>query len=736
MGKYIIIIVTLLCSVNLAANHLITNEESKKLTIYWDASFSQKDKNIAKEFQFLEAFFKVYPNTTVNLVVVNSKALANENVEIKSADWSTLKQKINTIQYDGTLDLSLVNTKVKADFLFFFTDGKSYFGELERNLYSPKIYTISSTPDINKKFLHETSFFSLGYHIDLQQMDADSGVKAIKENKRMIRLEFVTNENTNSQKKYIEGIVTDGTDVLPNVNIVVEGKNRGTITDQNGGYKITVDPGDVLIFSSADKEKVTAKISPEDNFVDIKMTDNVNNLDAVIIKSKVEKEREKVYVGLRKEDKNALGYSVQSTDVDDPINLGQALAGKFAGVKILDQSNLNNIRIRTQKTILGDSEPQVYIDDVPVGDQLDLRLLDSYNIKSVRVLKGFAATNLYGSVGVNGIILITTKGGKRITDDYKEDKSKEEKIPTKVFTAPLIVSNAPISNFVTLFKKESDYDKAYEVYLRMRDFNKDNVTFFVECADYFFDNNQQDKGILILSNLIELFPNNTSVLKILAFNLEKRELFDHARKTYQRIVDVSPLMSQAYLDLANNYASEKQYQKSVDLFKKITKNKISEIESFRGLKSQIENDFKHLLSKRNQKWRTNHIDQKYFTLPKYDLRVVTEWSHPIVEFEMQYIDPKKQYAVLSHTMEKDKETINRELASKYTSDEYIITNTDKGDWYLNIKLPNNYKPNIKAPKFLKVKLYTKFGTPQEKLQTHLINIDRIVKNRIFTSFKL
>ncbi|WP_298540023.1 carboxypeptidase-like regulatory domain-containing protein [uncultured Aquimarina sp.] len=747
MGKYILIIVTLLCSVNLTGKNRIT-EESKNVAIYWDASLSQKDKNSSIEFEFLDIFFKEYPNTKVKLVIANSKLLTDESVEIKSSDWSSLKQKLSDVHYDGTLDLGLINTKVTADFLLFFTDGQGYFGNFKKDLYSPRIFTISSTPKINKKFLYETSFYSLGYHINLKELDANSGVKAIKENKKMVRLEFVTNENTNSQKKYIEGVVMDDTNVLSGINILVQGKNRGTITDKNGAYKIAVEPGDVLVFSSANKEKVIAEVSPEDNFIDINMNDKVTNLDAAIVKSKVREERKMVDVGMRKVDEKSVGYAVQTVEIDDQINLGQAIAGKFTGVQLSSRNSLNDILIRTRKTFLGSSQPAIYIDGIPTagappngfGDTPDILkgadLLNSYDVESVKVLKGLAATNLYGTYGINGVILITTKSGKRLSGRNKEKQPKDNNIPVKMFTSPLLVSDAPESNFITLFKKESDYNKAYEVYLNMREFHKDNVTFFVECADYFFDNNQNDKGVQILSNLIELFPNNTSVLKVLAFNLEKRELFDHAQKVYQRIIEVSPLQSQIYLDLANSYSNEKQYQKSVDLFKKIANNKVKAIESFNGLQNQIDNDFKHLLSKRNQKWRVKNIDQKFFMLPKYDVRVVTEWSHPVVEFEMQYINPKKQYVALSHTMEKDKKTINHELTNKYTSDEYIIANTEKGEWYLNIKLPNDYTPNIKEPKFLKIKLYTNFGSAEEKLQTHIINIDRITQNRIFTSFKL
>ncbi|GAA4274752.1 TonB-dependent receptor plug domain-containing protein [Aquimarina gracilis] len=750
MKRYLTVLFCLFLVNLIIAN---TSNIPEKIAIYWDASLSQKDKDTNKEFEFLDAFFKKHPNVDSKLLVFNTKMLVNETVSIRSSDWSLVKEKLKAIKYEGTLDYSLINTKIDEKLLLLFTDGQGYFGKYKRNLYGPKIITISSAKKIDKKFLHETSFYSLGYHVNLYESKVSEALQAIENDTRLPKLEFVTTGTNTTNKNYIQGVVTSQTDVLSNVNVLVEGKNRGTITDESGRYKIAAQSGDVLVFSSVNKKQAVVVVENNEEFIDVVLTDKVNELEPAILKSKAKDKRQMIEIDGRLVNKDAIGYSIQSIGTDeispDEVDLGQAMAGKISGVQMGTNQDPGQMVIRGMSSYLLTNHPTIIIDGTPlprsdlgvvaIGQpkfgKADYDFIDPNIIKSITVLKGLAATNRYGQLGNKGVVIIKTKLGNFGSFSSTEEESKDPAdVEYETFKRPLVVAKNRKSEYATMLQQKTNFDEAYAAYLNMRDFNIDNVSFFVECADYFFDNDQKEKGIQILSNLIELFPDNTSVLKILAFNLEKRGMFDLSGKVYNRIITLSPSQSQAYLDLANNYFQEQKFPESLKLFKKITRNKVSKISTFNGLRPQIENDFKSILSHRNQQWNVRNIDSYFFMLPKYDLRVVTEWSHPAVEFEMQYINPKKQYFTLSHTKEKNEKTINQELKEGFTSEEYILSNIDEGEWFMNIKVPKGYKPDVKNPKFLKVKVFTNFGSSEQKVQTHLINLDRISSEKIFCSF--
>lgn len=219
----------------------------------------------------------------------------------------------------------------------------------------------------------------------------------------------VTGKVTDDKGKPIEGAA------------VVEKKSKGgTATDANGVFKLTVKPGAILVISGTGFEKREVAATEAGN-VSLKTADE--NLSEVVVTA----------LGIKRE-KKALGYAVSSVGKKDlelrpEGDLARVLSGKAPGVNIGATSGLSgsgtNIVIRGVNTISGNSQPLFVVDGVPFdgstntqsnfvyGNQSPSRFLDldPNNIESVDVLKGLSATTMYGELGRNGVILVTTKNG-------------------------------------------------------------------------------------------------------------------------------------------------------------------------------------------------------------------------------------------------------------------------------------------------------------------------------------
>ena len=230
---------------------------------------------------------------------------------------------------------------------------------------------------------------------------------------------------TFAQEKTISGTVSDENGLpLPGVNIIVKGTTNGTQTDFDGNYSITASTGDVLSYSFVGYTKKEMTIGASNN-ISFSMTPDVTAIDEVVITT----------LGIKKEEK-AIGYSAQSitsenlTEVRD-ANIINSLSGKIAGVNITNSSGAvgssSRIVIRGITTISGDTQPLVVVDGV-VMDNRDysssnssggnsvpngLADLNQDDIESISVLKGGAATSLYGMRGSNGVLLVTTKSGRK-----------------------------------------------------------------------------------------------------------------------------------------------------------------------------------------------------------------------------------------------------------------------------------------------------------------------------------
>ncbi|WP_067029254.1 SusC/RagA family TonB-linked outer membrane protein [Allomuricauda sp. CP2A] len=232
-----------------------------------------------------------------------------------------------------------------------------------------------------------------------------------------------------AQDKTITGTVTDSDGLpLPGVNIVVEGTTNGTQTDFDGNYSISASQGQTLQFTYIG-QRATSRTVGAGSVINVQMEEDTQALEEVVVTA----------LGIKRE-KQALGYAVaevSSEQLEEKAegDLGRVLMGKASGVNITQQSGLSgsgtNIIIRGFNSFSQSNQPLFIVDGVPFngdtnssgrqgsrqdfinGNNGSSRFLDldPNSIESVNVLKGLAASTLYGSLGRNGVILITTKAG-------------------------------------------------------------------------------------------------------------------------------------------------------------------------------------------------------------------------------------------------------------------------------------------------------------------------------------
>lgn len=242
-------------------------------------------------------------------------------------------------------------------------------------------------------------------------------------------LGFITIVSVTAQSHIITGRVTaeNEPDGIPGVNVRVEGTMVGTITDIDGSYSIEVPEGSsTLTFSFVG---FATQNIPIDNrtAIDVVLEPDVRELSEVVITA----------LGVER-NRNELAYSAQEVDGEQITrtrseNFVSSLSGKIAGLDIRSNNTLGgstNVIIRGYSSITGNNQALFVIDGVPVsnantntsGQQRGgvgtdfgnaAADLNPDNIESVNVLKGAAATALYGSRAANGVIMITTKKGQK-----------------------------------------------------------------------------------------------------------------------------------------------------------------------------------------------------------------------------------------------------------------------------------------------------------------------------------
>ncbi len=209
-----------------------------------------------------------------------------------------------------------------------------------------------------------------------------------------------------SQSISIKGIISDANSglPLPGASIILQNTLKGTTTDFDGNFEILdLKSGDVLEFSYVGYESKTFVVNTSES-ITIQLVESLNNLQEVVMVG---------YSSKKAKDITGSVSVVNTKTIEDlkPIKIEQALQGTTPGVTVTNGSGAPgsgfNIRIRGISSN-GENGPLVLID----GYQGSIDLINPNDVESITILKDAQAA-VYGAVGANGVILVTTKQGKR-----------------------------------------------------------------------------------------------------------------------------------------------------------------------------------------------------------------------------------------------------------------------------------------------------------------------------------
>ncbi len=212
-------------------------------------------------------------------------------------------------------------------------------------------------------------------------------------------------------EKPVSGKITDASGIpLPGVTVVIKGTTHGTVTDEDGKFSLkSVPENATLVFSFVGMKTQEIQAADKSTFNVVMKADAIGIEEVVAIG----------YGTMTKKELTASVSSIQSGDLVDrttAFNIMESMAGKVAGVRNVSFSGkpggASSLRIRGMGSINANSDP-IYVLDGVVG--VDPQIINSENIESIDILKDAAATAMYGAKGSNGVVIITTKSGKKGT---------------------------------------------------------------------------------------------------------------------------------------------------------------------------------------------------------------------------------------------------------------------------------------------------------------------------------
>jgi TonB-linked SusC/RagA family outer membrane protein len=269
--------------------------------------------------------------------------------------------------------------------------------------------------------------------------------------------------SASGQQRSVSGNVTDpGGEPLPGVTVMVKGTSNGTVTDADGNYSLSNVPDNaILVFSFVGFEAQEVPVANQQT-LNIVLKESTLAISEVIVTG--------VASGTPKQ---KLGFSIEKISSDKllkvpAIDAASALQGKVAGLRITKTSGAPgsdvDVQLRGVKMIFGTSNPLYIVDGVLTEN--GLADINAEDIESIEVLKGAAASSLYGSRAANGVVSIITKrggsvGAGKVQVDFRTEFGKNSLgfVPDRSRSTNRLIENGQVNYGVT--EPDQVYDNVY-----------------------------------------------------------------------------------------------------------------------------------------------------------------------------------------------------------------------------------------------------------------------------------
>ena len=635
-------------------------------------------------------------------VNLNATVLDYESNEaIPFAEVKFINKNIGTLSdSDGSFELNYFDRNVNDDDVF----------QLTANGYDTLITNASRL----YKFLNNTNkFFLKKTNSEAQWFEDDS-----------------------SGSNFIFGKIFSVKGPIQGASIKVKNSLIEAKSDFEGFFKIKADLNDILMIDylgMIEKQVFVEDLS--DKYILLKTDTQI--LDQVTITGTTELSDE-VDTGYGKKKKKSIGFSTSTITSEEispsAVTIVDAIRGKFTNVQIAyDQSgaatgNNQKIYVRGGSLSINNSASAIFdVEGFIYPDVPDF--IDPQQIESITLLRSMSATNKYGSQGRGGVFLIKMKSLARKTQRLLNTlKVKGNDYTEQIYSVDLD-SITPF--YINDYKQANSLIQAKNQFFKLQKEEYElSIPFYVESYNY-FKNIDKDFAVLILKMISQKAKDNPKALKTIAYKLEESGDYDQAKILYKRLLTIRPGDEQTYRDLALIYKETMEYELAASLYNKILKNKLSKA-NILGLQETIVNEASHLYWTEMDKLVLTDFPLKTLKtfVPKndwnnfgYDYRIVFDWNDPAVEFNIQFVDPKKKYFNWSHTIIDDKEILEDELNYGYNTEEFIIEKSDKGKWIVNIE--NFSIEDESNPTYMKYTVYKNYGRPNEIRKVEVLDLSKL-----------
>ena len=744
------------------ANIALATAQSKnkpiptEIGILWDASHSASYRDRAKEFAFLDAYFKALKNVKVVLSSFNIRTDKPLTFEVKNGDWQALKSHLENLPYDGATDGNAINFSLKADELLVFSDGIFNFGsknflvnEVVKQAKTP-VTVVNASAIANTPKMQYLANATGGSFIDLTTLTTEQALKVVQ----TVPFQLLDIEVKNGK---IANIFPQKGTAISKGNFTLAGElqtKEASLVLSFGYPKNVIVQKEIHFAANPDAsgsefellrriwaEKQIAQLEREG--AEQKQIDAVGREYGIVTEgnSLIVLETVEDYVRYRITPPEELAkeyYARLNSQAEEKKERKKEILED-----LIEQSNEQTEWWKTVYPLKDKKTKNRKQQNVVVDEITDNRAeIKDEVIASAEIAKmEESVPQAEVQAQARGISI---RGISSVSEDT--DRSELNEVVVRgyapvmkrsltgsisvIATNDVRVENTPMANIElnaynpdTPYLKVMEYTeeaKAVETYYKLKKEYGTIPAFYADVADYFFKKGNREQAILVVSNLAELGLDDPQLLRVLGYKLSRYNAKKEAVQVFQKVATIRPEEPQSFRDLGLALADDTQYNEAVkNLYKVITEDWNDD--RFEDVKLITLNDLNSIVA-RNKNVKTSYIDKRLLKKEPVDVRVVLSWDTDNCDMDLWVTDPKDEKCYYQNTLTYLGGKISRDVTQGYGPEEFMLKKAENGKYKVQVDYFGTHSQKQLMPVSLRITFYTHFGTPQQKQEETTVRL--------------
>ena len=704
------------------ANVMVKGRQKAKptpehVTILWDQSLSAENRNLDKELELLDKYFKKMQKVTVRLIGFSNDIIDDKSYTITRGNWETLKNKLKATVYDGATNYSSIDlTQYKTGEFLLFSDGLSNFIGEDMKLTKTAVYSITSTPKSNFPALKAIAVKSNGEFINLNTLNTDKAVNIL----------------SNQTFKFIGVRYNPGFDF----NVTASWQNKAS--DELYPSIPTPVSGNIMLsgrVSSLDRQ-IILQFGFDSNVIEERKIDLKKSLNSEI-------EIDRIWAA-KKISELDLNYDRNKQEIE-LLGRKYGIVTRNTSLMVLEEvadyirynidppaellEEYNRLRGRTPNNNENFEQSTFNLSYLPARrdswynwkPQAPARPIRNKNIDQILDVAENIVVESEAMISADEMSLSEVASPmpafqqKSVSTDKKMAQKEADSVEPSGVPAPATGFKAHVAgDDAYILELEKSHD-AYKTYLECREKYKASTKFYFDVAQFFADKKEYRLALRVLSNIAELDQENYELYKGLGFKLKAMGQYHAASFAFKKVLDWRPMEPQSYRDYGLSLADEGKLQEGLDVLTEgITRKYAANIPGiFNGVQEIFYTDINGLVG-RNPKLRVNEQIKEYIQPVDANVRIILSWNLGDSYIDLHITDPNGEKCDYRNLRTGTGGQFSTDFGGGYGPREFIQRKAVKGKYQIQTNYYGDNIQRIAGPAMVMVEIYKNFGTSKEE----------------------